>query len=70
MTYVPKLEDNCNSWIVTRKSDGVAVLETFERTVAEAINQEKYDVWTALSYLQNLNRKVKDLWEVIDEEET
>ena len=59
MANVPELEHNCNSWIVTRKSDGVAILETFERTVAEAINQEKYEVWTALSYLQNLNKKIK-----------
>ena len=59
MTTVPEFEHNCNSWIVTDRQTGVAVLETFERKTAEAVNQEKYEVWTALSYLQNLNRKIK-----------
>jgi len=67
MARVPNLEHNCNSWIITRKSTGVAVLETFEREVAEAVNQDKYEVWTALSYLQNLNKKIKaSSWEAVE----
>lgn len=51
---VPDLEPNCGSWIVVDRRTGRAVLETFERRTAEAINQEHYRVVTALAWLQSL----------------
>lgn len=52
---IPELESNCGSWIVVRRSSGEAVLETFSRRTAEAINQELYEVRTALQHLTSLN---------------
>ena len=57
MSAVPDLEPNCGSWIVVRRATGEAVLETYSRQVAEAINQDRYEVVTALSWLQSLNRQ-------------
>jgi hypothetical protein len=47
------------SWIIVRKSDGTAILETFSDAIARAINTEKYSAMPALEYLQNLNRSIK-----------
>jgi len=57
MSAIPDLEPNCGSWIVVRRATGEAVLETYSRQVAEAINQDRYEVVTALSWLQSLNRQ-------------
>ena len=54
---IPELEPHCGSWIVTSRETGEVVLETFERKTAEAINQEKYMVQTALQHLASLNSK-------------
>ena len=56
MSTVPDLPPNCNSWIVRDRKTGRAVHETWQREVAESINQEKYEVVTALEHLQSLNR--------------
>lgn len=48
------------SWIITDKSTGNAIAETFLRHVAEAINTDKYDAVPVLEYLQGLNRKIKE----------
>lgn len=56
---IPELEHHCGSWIVTEKSTGNVVLETFHRTVAEKVNQEKYRVQTAAQYLADLNENVR-----------
>lgn len=48
---IPELEPHCGSWIVVDRETGRAVLETFERRIAEAINQDRYEVLTALQYL-------------------
>ncbi len=53
---IPELEHHCGSWIVVDRSTGQAVLETFNRQTAEAINQERYEVLTALQYLSGLNQ--------------
>lgn len=42
-----------------RRATGEAVLETFERAVAEAINQGAYDVVTAAAWLGALNAKLR-----------
>lgn len=54
---VPDLPHHCGSWIVVDRETHVAVLETFQRSVAESINQERYEVLTALDYLSNLTVK-------------
>ena len=51
---IPELEPHCGSWIIVDRRTGKAVLETFERKTAEAVNQERYDVLTALQYLSQI----------------
>lgn len=47
------------SWIIREKATGAAVLETYNKRVADAINKEKYEAVPALQHLQELNRKLK-----------
>ena len=54
--HTPELEPHCGSWIVTRNDTGAAVLETFSRKVADAVNRDRYTVQTAAQYLAQLNR--------------
>ena len=49
----------CNAWVITRKSDRVAVLETHQRSVADKVNREAYLVETAHDYLCRLNAEIK-----------
>ena len=51
---IPELEHHCGSWIVVDRLTGKAVLETFERKTGRAINQERYEVLTALQYLSRI----------------
>lgn len=53
---IPQLEPHCGSWIVISRATGKAVLETFERRTAEAINQSAYEVLTAAQWLTELNK--------------
>ena len=57
--HTPELEPHCASWIVTRNDTGAAVLETYSRKVADAVNRDRYTVRTALQYLAALNRSIK-----------
>lgn len=59
MSTIPELEPVCGSWIIVSRATGKPVLETFARAVAEAVNQDKYEVLTALQWLQRFNRSVK-----------
>ena len=52
---VPSLPHGCGSWIVVRKGTRDAVYETWSRSVAEKVNAERYQVLTALDYLQRFN---------------
>jgi hypothetical protein len=54
---IPDLESHCGSWIIIDRTTGKPVLETFERRIAEAINQERYEVLTALQWLVSLNKR-------------
>ena len=45
-----------DSWVAVDKSTGKAVLETFEKKTADAINREKYDVLPIQDYLGSLNK--------------
>lgn len=48
------------SWVIVRLSDGKAVLETFDKRLAEAINLERYEVLRAGDYLARLNRQIRE----------
>jgi hypothetical protein len=50
----------CNSWIITRTSDGRAIFETFSEKVADRINRDVYTVETAWEYLARINRAVRE----------
>ncbi len=51
----PSLPQGCGSWIVVRKGTLDAVYETWSRSVAKKVNAERYQVLTALDYLQRFN---------------
>lgn len=57
MSAVPPLPPGCNSWIITRKSDGVAVYELYDPCNVARVNRELYDIHTAADYLAALNRR-------------
>lgn len=54
---IPELEPWCRSWVIRERSSGCVMFETFRREVAEAVNQEKYEVVTTYRYLVSLNKK-------------
>jgi len=43
------------SWVVVSRVTGEAVLETFNRNIAAAVNREKYEVVPILRWLNSLN---------------
>ncbi len=45
------------SWVVVSKSTGKAILETFNKGTADAVNREKYDVVPIGKYLASLNAR-------------
>ena len=49
-----------DSWIVTDRVTGKAVLETYNRKVIDAINQTRYRVEPALEYLCRVNREIRN----------
>ena len=53
--FIPPLPHHCNSWIIVDRATGAAVLETWQRSVAEKINHSRYQVRTALDHLASLN---------------
>ena len=53
-SLIPNLEPHRGSWVVVDRASGKAVMETFNRKMAEAINQERYEVMTALEYLSKI----------------
>ena len=46
------------SWIIVDKQTRKAVMETFDKATADAVNRDKFDVLPALEYLQQLNRSL------------
>lgn len=48
-----------HTWIVTDRATGRAVLELLNPALAARVNLQKYRVQTALEYLSELNRKIK-----------
>lgn len=57
---IPELEPYCGSWIIVSRATGKSVLETFNRSTAERVNQERYEVLTAAQYLGRFNRAVRE----------
>lgn len=56
---VPELERHCGSWVVVSRVTGLPVLETFERSTAEAVDQRAYEVLTAAQWLGRFNASVR-----------
>lgn len=59
--FIPVLEHGCGSWIVCERSTGKAVAEFYNRATVERVNHRKYVVYTAMRYLQDLNRRIRDV---------
>lgn len=53
---IPDLEPHCGSWVVVSRSNGKAVLETFDRSVVERVDQTAYEVLTAAQWLGRVNK--------------
>lgn len=45
------------SWVIKNKQTGEVIMETFNKTVVDALNVEKYEAIPILEYLQSLNKK-------------
>jgi hypothetical protein len=45
------------SWVIVNKETGTAIMETFNKSTADAVNTVKYKAVPILEYLQGLNRK-------------
>jgi hypothetical protein len=46
------------SWIVVSRASGLPVLETYSQNLVAKINTNKYEVLTALEWLQRFNKQV------------
>jgi len=49
------------SWVIVSKQSGKAVLETFDSSLVNCINQKLYKAVPILEYLQNLNKSLKEV---------
>ena len=56
MASIPPLEPHCHSWVIVARDNGQPVLETYERKTAEAVNQDRYEVITALQWLVRFDK--------------
>ena len=43
------------SWVIKDRKTGEVVLETFSRSIVDALNVDKYEAVPILEYLQSLN---------------
>lgn len=57
---IPELDMYSGSWIVVERTTGIPVLETYNKTIAMAVNQERYEVLTAYQYLTKFNQFLLD----------
>jgi hypothetical protein len=48
------------SWIIEDRATGKPVLETFNFELVQFVNLGRYRVWTALHWLQEVNRRIAD----------
>jgi len=49
----------CNSWIISDRTTGKVVFETFSEAKASQVNQDRYAVHTAHEWLASLNKRIK-----------
>lgn len=56
---IPDLEPHCGSWIIVSRDTGASVFETFNRSTAERVNQDRYEVLTAADYLGRFNARIR-----------
>ncbi len=48
------------SWIIVSRATGLPVLETFSARLAGAVDTARYEVLTALQWLQRFNASVRE----------
>ena len=60
MATVPELEPHCGSWVIVDRSTGEAIHETFQRSVAEKVNEVRFEVLTAHQWLVRFNESLKN----------
>lgn len=56
---IPELERHCGSWVIVDRETGQSVIEIYTRSIVEKVNQERYEVLTALQWLVRLNVQIK-----------
>jgi len=61
MQPIPELERHCGSWIIVDRATGESVFETFERATAERVNQDRYEVLTALQWHVRFNNSIRPI---------
>jgi hypothetical protein len=49
------------SWVIVSKQSSKAVLETFDSSLVNCINQKLYKAVPILEYLQNFNKNLKEV---------
>ena len=49
------------SWVIVRLADNVAMFETWNKALTQAVNKQKYKVVPIYEYLSNLNASIKEL---------
>ena len=54
--HIPPLAPHCGSWVVIDRATGKAVLEIFDRKLAERLNFDKYRLETAGQWLPTLSK--------------
>lgn len=48
------------SWVIIEAATGQAILEAFDKRIADAVNKPKYEALPVLTYLQLLNERIKN----------
>jgi hypothetical protein len=48
------------SWIIVSRATGKPVLETFSSRTADAVDRARYEVFTALQWLQRFNAGLRE----------
>lgn len=56
---VPDLPPRCNSWVIVRKATGTAVAEVFNHFNACGWPADRFEVVSALEWLQRVNREAR-----------
>ncbi len=51
---------NTASWVIKRKSDGMVLLETYNKRLVDRLNTTRYEAVPILDYLYSLNRPIRE----------